>query len=86
MLWELEVWPAAHQDDRAAAEVLSASRDLGISSVRNISASRSFLIQTDADADLVADTAGRLLVDELVEDHVLREIGSEENGSDDPNS
>jgi len=82
MLWEIEVRPAASEVDREATRVLSASRDLGITTVRDVRASRSFLIQTDADGDRVAETAGSLLVDELVEDHAIRTI----NGSPDPSS
>jgi len=74
MLWEIEVRPSANEADREAARVISAGRDLGITTVRDVHASRSFLIQTDADGARVAETAGSLLVDAIVEDHAIRSL------------
>jgi len=76
MLWEIEVRPTASETDREAARVLSASRDLGITTVRDVHASRSFLVQTDAGDQQIANAVGSLLVDGLVEDHSVREIGA----------
>ncbi|MED5447117.1 MAG: AIR synthase related protein, partial [Planctomycetota bacterium] len=83
MLWEIEVRPTASETDREAARVLSASRDLGITTVRDVRASKSFLVQTDADDQQVASTVGGLLVDGLVEDHSVRAIGSTVDPADD---
>jgi len=83
MLFELEVRPADSEIDREAARVLAASRDLGITTVRDLHASRSFLIQTDAQPALVAETARSLLVDSLVEDHDIRTIQHAETSPDD---
>ncbi|MDP7277341.1 MAG: phosphoribosylformylglycinamidine synthase subunit PurL [Planctomycetaceae bacterium] len=76
MLWEIEVQPAPREIDREAARVLAASRDLGITTVRDIRAARSFLIETDAAAEQVAEAARALLVDPIVEEHAIRSLGS----------
>ncbi|HAB13107.1 MAG TPA: phosphoribosylformylglycinamidine synthase subunit PurL [Planctomycetaceae bacterium] len=86
MLWEIEVRPSANETDREAARVISAGRDLGITTVRDVHASRSFLIETDAGSDRVAETAGTLLVDAIVEDHSIRSLdGSADSPTDDGN-
>ncbi len=84
MLWEIEVRPAADEIDREAARVLSASRDLGITTLRDVQASNSFLIQTDADSTLVAETAGSLLVDELVQVQTIRAVDADDSPDDSP--
>ncbi len=76
MLWEIEVQPAPREIDREAARVLAASRDLGITTVRDIRAARSFLIETDAAAEQVAEAARALLVDPIVEEHAIRSLES----------
>ncbi|GIT28871.1 MAG: hypothetical protein Ct9H300mP1_09170 [Planctomycetaceae bacterium] len=86
MLWEIEVRPSSNEADREAARVISAGRDLGITTVRDVHASRSFLIETDAGSDRVAETAGTLLVDSLVEDHSIRSLdGSVDSPTDNGN-
>ena len=86
MLWEIEVRPSSNEADREAARVISAGRDLGITTVRDVHASRSFLIETDAGSDRIAETAGTLLVDSLVEDHSIRSLdGSVDSPTDNGN-
>lgn len=76
MLWEIEVQPAAHEVNREAARVLSASHDLGITSIRDVQATHSFLVQTADNVEDLTQAASRLLVDPVVETHTIRSIGS----------
>lgn len=74
MLWEIEIRPAAGEVDREAARVLAECRSLGLGSINEVAAAKSFLLETDADRDAVAAASGNLLVDDLVELHELRRI------------
>lgn len=80
MLWEIEVQPAAREVDREAARVLAASHDLGIASIRDVRATHSFLVQTEADVDKLTRAASRLLVDRVVETHTIRSVASIADG------
>ncbi|MBW3543593.1 MAG: phosphoribosylformylglycinamidine synthase subunit PurS, partial [Planctomycetes bacterium] len=67
MLWEVEIRPAAGQVDRDGRRVLDEGRALGVRSIDRVAASRSFLIETDADREAVERAARGLLADLVAE-------------------
>ena len=86
MLWEVEIRPAPNQIDREGDRALAECHTLGIYSVNQVCAARSFLIQIDSsDAPqteesgtaIVNRIASELLVDSVVEQHVVRRLSGE---------
>lgn len=69
MLWEIEIHPAAHLPDREAARVKSQCQALGVSSIRDVRAARSFLIEGDISSATIEKIATGFLVDTVVETH-----------------
>ena len=69
MLWEIEIHPAAHLPDREAARVKSQCLALGVSSIREVRAARSFLIEGDITPATIEKIATSFLVDTVVETH-----------------
>jgi len=71
MLWEIEIHPAAHLPDREAARVKSQCQALGVSSIREVRAARSFLIEGDISPAEIEKIATGFLVDTVVETHQI---------------
>jgi len=69
MLWEIEIHPAAHLPDREAARVKSQCQALGVPSIRDIRAARSFLIEGEISPLTIEKIATGFLVDTVVETH-----------------
>src|SRR5579863_2861320 len=71
MLWEIEIHPAAHLPDREAARVKSQCQALGVSSISDVRAARSFLIEGDISTTAIEKIATGYLVDTVVETHQI---------------
>lgn len=79
MLWELEIQAVPSEVDREAARILSEAEHLGLETIREVSASRSFLVEGDISEQLMRSKAARLLADPVTETftlHSLPESGS----------
>ena len=74
MLWEVEIHPALGQVDREGARVLSEARALRLSSITNVRAARSFLIEGEADEAAIQGRSLGLLVDSVVESCAVRQL------------
>ncbi|HUG91413.1 MAG TPA: phosphoribosylformylglycinamidine synthase subunit PurL [Planctomycetaceae bacterium] len=83
-LWEVEVAPAAVEVDREARRVLDDCRSLGIASVREVHASRSFLLETGADRRQIERVARELLADALVETFRVERLHDARGGDSQP--
>jgi phosphoribosylformylglycinamidine synthase len=85
MLWEVEITPVPSEVDREGAHVVAEARRLGLGSIREVRAGKSFLIQTDADEAAIQRAAAELLVDPVVEKWKVRKLsaaaGKSANGS-----
>jgi phosphoribosylformylglycinamidine synthase subunit PurSL len=76
MLWEIDVHPAAGQQDRAAARVAEAARELGLVERLHVAAARGYLVQgASLDRGQVGRLANELLVDLVVERPVFGQVG-----------
>ena len=80
MLWEVEIRPEADQVDREGNRVLNECRALGVESIRQVRAARSFLVQTSAGRQAVEQCAADLLVDTVVEEHSIQQLAGNDSG------
>ncbi len=71
MLWEIEIYPAAHLPDREAERVRSQCQALGAVSIREVRSARSFLIEGNVSSAQIEKIAAGFLVDTVVETHKL---------------
>ena len=76
MLCEIEIHPAAHLPDREAARVKSQCQALGVSSIRDVRAARSFLIEGNIAPATVEKIATGFLVDTVVETHQTHDLSA----------
>ncbi len=76
MLWELEVFPSAHEVDREAERVMYAARTFGLTSISAVQTARSFLIEAEATSADLEQAAQELLVDAVVETFAVQRIDS----------
>src|SRR5689334_19945808 len=74
MLWEIEILPAEGEVDREGARIAAASQALGLKTIRDVRAARSYLLQGSLDAADVEHTAARFLVDPIVEVSRARQL------------
>ncbi len=74
MLWEIEIRPLPSEIDREAARVLGNCQSMRLSSVTDMRAAKSFLIQGDLNQEQVARAAQTLLVDTVVETHSIHAL------------
>lgn len=81
MLWEIEIYPAAHLPDREAARVLSQCQALGALSIGEVRSARSFLIEGELSADQVEKIAAGFLVDTVVETHKVHALTADSSKS-----
>ena len=76
-LWEIDIYPAEGQVDRAGEELTSDAIDLGLDSSIQVAAVHGYLLEGDieeADANRLAD---KLLADSVVEKTVVAAVGDE---------
>lgn len=74
MLWEIEIRPLPSEIDREAARVLSGCQSMRLASIGSIRTAKSFLIQGDLNEAQIEQAAQRLLVDTVVESHVIHPL------------
>src|SRR5262245_7622211 len=67
MLWEIEIYPAAHLVDREAARVVGQCRALGLSTIREVRSARSFILEGDLSPAQIEKIAAGFLADTVVE-------------------
>src|SRR5262245_47710622 len=84
MLWEIEIYPAAHLVDREAARVVGQCRALQLSSIREVRAARSFILQGDLSPAQIEKIAAGFLADTVVETFKVHTLSAE--GSSNPKS
>lgn len=77
-LWEIDIYPADGQPDRAGASLTSDARDLGLSSDISISAVRGYLVQGEFTAQDAERIARELLADSVVERTLVARAGAVE--------
>ncbi len=75
MLWEVDIYPAVGQPNRAASAAESAAIELGLPTGLFASAATAYLIQGDLDQAAVERIARELLVDSIVERAVIAQVG-----------
>jgi phosphoribosylformylglycinamidine synthase len=75
MLWEVDIYSAAGQGDRAGAAVAAAAAELGANGSVRVAAGHGYLIQGTLDRGQVGRIARELLVDSVVERAVIGPVG-----------
>lgn len=74
MLWEVEIHPRAGEPDNEGARIVHEAISLGASSVKEVVAARSYLIEGDLDQETVATQAATLVSDPVVEEVYVRQL------------
>src|SRR6266446_6178560 len=77
MLWEIEVYPAAHLVDREAARVCDQCRALGLSSIRDVRSARSFILEGALSPTQIEKIASGFLADTVVETFKVHTLSAE---------
>jgi phosphoribosylformylglycinamidine synthase len=75
MLWEVDIYPAEGQPDRAARSVAAAAADLGLAESLPVIAASGYLIQGKLSREDVERLARELLADPVVERPVVAPVG-----------
>jgi len=75
MLWEVDIYPAPAELDRAGAAVAAAAADLGLPAGVRVTAAHGYLVQGKLTADDIQRVARELLVDSVVERSVIAAVG-----------
>ncbi len=76
-LWEVDIYPAEGQPDRAGRDAASDATDLGLDGKLDLHAGRGYLVQGDLSRQQVELLAGDLLADGVVESTVVARIGDD---------
>ena len=74
MLWEIEIRPLPSEIDREAARIQSSCQSMRLSSINEIRAAKSFLIQGDLNQEQIERAAQTFLVDTVVEAHAIHPL------------
>ena len=74
MLWEIEIRPLPSEIDREAARVQGSCQSMRLTSIKDIRAAKSFLIQGDLNQAQIEQAAQTLLVDTVVESHAIHPL------------
>ena len=75
MLWEIDIFAAGNQVDRAGEQAACDARDLGFSAISGISAARGYLIEGDLTAEQVTTLAESFLAEGVTERTVVAPVG-----------
>jgi phosphoribosylformylglycinamidine synthase II len=75
MLWEVDIYPAEGQPDRAARSVAADAADLGLAENLPVAAASGYLIQGELSREEVLRLAGELLADPVVERAAVAAVG-----------
>lgn len=76
MLWEIDIYPADGEPDRAGQHVAAEARHLGVADDLRVVAARGYLVQGKLSEADVARLCRELLVDDLVEQAVVGKPGA----------
>jgi phosphoribosylformylglycinamidine synthase len=77
MLWEIEIYPAAHLPDREAERVAGQCQALGLSSIREVRSARSFILDGNLTAPQAEKIASTFLADAVVETYAVRTLSAD---------
>ncbi|MFO0896874.1 MAG: phosphoribosylformylglycinamidine synthase subunit PurL [Pirellulales bacterium] len=75
MLWEVDIYPAAGQTDRAAERIASEAHDLGLAGPISVAVAHGYLLEGPLEREQVELAARALLVDGVVERAVVAKVG-----------
>ncbi len=75
MLWEVDIYPAPGEPDRASLAVRMAAAELGLDEQLGVVAAHGYLLQGTLDESQLGRIARELLVDGVVERPVIAQIG-----------
>ena len=75
MLWEVDIYPAPGEPDRASLAVRTAAAELGLGEQLGVVAAHGYLLQGTLDESQLSRIARELLVDGVVERSVIAQIG-----------
>ncbi len=81
MLWQIDIYPASGQVDRDGARVRDEIAELGLGQVREVTFSRSFLVEGELDAAGARRLADTLLADPITEAAVVERCGADTLGN-----
>jgi phosphoribosylformylglycinamidine synthase len=76
MLWEVDIYPAEGQPDRAARRVAADAADLGLAQDLPVLAASGYLIQGELSQDEISRLARELLTDPVVERAVVATVAN----------
>ena len=74
-LWEIDIYPADGQVDRAGEELTTDAIDLGLDDSIQVAAVHGYLLEGDIEAADASRLADKLLADSVVERTVVAQIG-----------
>jgi len=77
MLWEVDIYPAEGQPDLFARQVAASAADLALAGDLTVCSARGYLIQGELDRAQIAQLAGELLADQVVERTVIARVGDD---------
>lgn len=75
-LWQIEIFPAEGFENRIAAETTADAVGIGLDPNIKIDAKHGFLVQAELNSETVQTIATNLLVEPVVEDHIIDNIGA----------
>jgi phosphoribosylformylglycinamidine synthase II len=75
MLWEVDIYPAPGEPDRASLAVRTAAAELGLGEHLDVVAAHGYLLQGALDESQLGRIARELLVDGVVERSVIAQVG-----------
>ncbi len=75
-IWQIEIFPADGFENRIATETLDDAIGIGLNADVKIDARHGFLLQANISLDEVKSIAANLLVEPVVENHVVDSIGA----------
>lgn len=85
-LWQIEIFPAEGFENRIATETAADAIGIGLDPAIKIDAKHGFLVQANLGDDEIQRIASHLLVEPVVEDHVIDNIGSSQLNQVDGNN
>lgn len=81
MLWEVAIRPSEKSLDREGARVLAEASSIGLGSISQVDAGRSFLIEADESRERIEEAARAILVDSVVEEFELNQLPAQGSGA-----
>jgi phosphoribosylformylglycinamidine (FGAM) synthase PurS component len=75
MLWEVDIYPAEGESDRAAERIAAEAHDLGLAGPISVAVAHGYLLEGPLEREQVEQAASDLLVDRVVERAVVAPVG-----------